>query len=84
MEGRSFTVRIRRNVETVSGLKGWDSDPDLETAGTVIISAKGALASLLRLDRRFELVHEDKLAAVFTRRSRVEPSRSTPELLSLR
>jgi hypothetical protein len=77
-------TRIRRNVETISGVKGWDSDPDLKAAGTVVISARAALASLLRLDPRFELVHEDKLAAVFTRRSDVQRNESTPGVLSLR
>jgi hypothetical protein len=60
--------RIRRNVETVSGLHGWYSDPDLRAANTVIISAKAALASLLRLDQRYELAHEDPVAAVFVAR----------------
>jgi hypothetical protein len=61
--------RIRRNGETISGLRGWDSDPDLVAANTVIINARAALASLLRLDPRFELVHEDPVAAVFVRRA---------------
>jgi hypothetical protein len=61
--------RIRRNVETLSGLPGWDLDPDLKEASTVIIQAKTALASLLRLDPRFELVHEDPVAVVFVVRS---------------
>jgi hypothetical protein len=64
--------RIKRNVETMSGLRGWDSDPDLRAANTVIINAKAALASLLRLDPRFELVHEDPVAAVFVAR-RADP-----------
>ena len=59
--------RIRRNVETISGLRGWDQDPDLEGANAIIIRASAALASLLRLDPRFELVHEDPVAAVFLR-----------------
>jgi hypothetical protein len=59
--------RIRRNVETVSGLPGWATDPDLEAANTVVINARTALASLLRLDPRFELVHEDPVAVVFVR-----------------
>ena len=67
--------RIRRNVETISGLQGWDSDPDLMAANTVIINAKAALASLLRLDSRFELVHEDPVAAVFIAR-RVDAGRN--------
>ncbi len=60
--------RIRRNVETLSGLPGWDRDPDLKAANTVIIQARTALASLLRLDSRFELVHEDPVAVVFVAR----------------
>jgi hypothetical protein len=77
-------ARIQRNIDTISGLKGWDSDPDLEAAGTVIISARAALASLLHQDPRFELVHEDKLAAVFTRRSPAGRNEPTPSVLSLR
>jgi hypothetical protein len=61
--------RIRRNVETISGLRGWDTDSDLQAANAVIIRANAALASLLRLDPRFELVHEDPVAAVFLRRA---------------
>ena len=57
--------RIRRNVETISGLRGWGVDPDFQAANTVILNVKTALASLLRLDPRFELVHEDPVAAVF-------------------
>jgi hypothetical protein len=60
--------RIKRNVETLSGLQGWDCDPDLTAANTVIIQARSALASLLRLDPRFELVHEDPVAVVFVNR----------------
>jgi hypothetical protein len=63
--------RIRRNAETLSGLRGWDSDPDLEAANTIIIQARAALASLLRLDPRFELVHEDPVAVVFVARRAV-------------
>ena len=62
--------RIRRNVETISGLRGWDTDSDLLAANAVIIRTNAALASLLRLDPRFELVHEDPVAAVFLRRPR--------------
>jgi hypothetical protein len=65
-------ARIKRNVETVSGLRGWDRDPDLLAARTVILGGKTALASLLRLDPRFDLVHEDPVAAVFVRRAGAE------------
>jgi hypothetical protein len=72
-------ARIRRNVETVSGLRGWDRDPDLVAARTVILSGKTALASLLRLDPRFDLVHEDPVAAVFVRRSGAKPNEHKPD-----
>ena len=62
--------RIRRNAETLSGLRGWETDADLEAANAIIIRSNAALASLLRLDPRFELVHEDPVAAVFLRRRR--------------
>jgi hypothetical protein len=64
--------RIRRNVDTVAGLPGWDRDPDLASASTVIVNAKAALVSLLRLDPRFELVHEDPVAVVFIARRTAE------------
>jgi hypothetical protein len=65
--------RIRRNVETMSGLRGWDRDADLQAANAIIIQANAALASLLRLDARFELVHDDPVAAVFIRRAAARP-----------
>jgi hypothetical protein len=64
--------RIRRNVETISGVRGWDSDTDLVAANTIIIRTDAALASLLRLDPRFEIVHEDPVAAVFLKRGGTE------------
>jgi len=70
--------RIRRNVETMSGLRGWDTDTELEAANAIIIRANAALASLLRLDPRFELVHEDPVAAVFLRRASDRPGTGAP------
>jgi hypothetical protein len=61
--------RIRRSVETWAGLNHWDSDPELLRARLVIASQRKALASLLRLDCRFELMYEDKTGAVFVARS---------------
>jgi hypothetical protein len=60
--------RIRRNAETVSGLRGWEEDPDLLAANTIILGARTALASLLRRDPRYALVHEDPVAVLFVRR----------------
>ncbi len=61
--------RVRRSAETSSGLNNWDSDPELLSARLVIASVRTALASLLRVDSRFELVYEDKVAAVFVARA---------------
>jgi hypothetical protein len=60
--------RIDRSVVTWSGQPDWASDPDLAKAGLVIGSVKAPLTQLLRLDPRFELAYEDKLAAVFVAR----------------
>jgi hypothetical protein len=57
--------RILRSMATWGGGGGWASDPELFTARLVIAFQSSALTSLLRLDPRFELVHEDQLAAVF-------------------
>jgi hypothetical protein len=57
--------RIRRSAETWAGLNNWDSDPDLLSARLIMGGAQTTLASLLRLDSRFALVYEDKVAAVF-------------------
>jgi hypothetical protein len=59
--------RIRRNTDTLCGLRGWDSDADLDGANTVILGTDLALTALLRRDRRFTIVHEDDVAAVFLR-----------------
>jgi hypothetical protein len=57
--------RIERSVNTWSGLKGWESDPELMKARLVIGGANHALTNLMRTDSRFELVYEDAIAAVF-------------------
>jgi hypothetical protein len=60
--------RIKRNVETVSGQRGWERDASLDAARTIILGAGTALASLLRLDPRFQTAYEDDVAVVFLRR----------------
>jgi hypothetical protein len=44
---------------------GWCSDPDLLKAHLVIGQVTAPLTQVLRMDPRFDLVYEDKLAAVF-------------------
>ncbi len=68
--------RVVRSMETWLGWKNWHSDPELVSARLVIAGTQTALASLLRLDSRFELVYEDKVAAVFVAR----PQRATQQM----
>jgi len=77
MDGRGNVhgdKRIKRSIETWSGLKGWSSDPDLTAARLVIVEVNCPLASLLRMDPRFELVYEDKVSALFVARRQPEVS----------
>jgi hypothetical protein len=57
--------RIERSVNTWSGLRGWESDPELMKARLVIGGVNDALTNLMRMDSRFKLVYEDAIAAVF-------------------
>jgi hypothetical protein len=57
--------RIERSLNTWSGLRGWESDPELVKARLVIGGAKDALTNLMRTDSRFKLVYEDAVAVVF-------------------
>jgi hypothetical protein len=60
--------RLQRSFDTWRGAKGWNDDPELSAAGVVIAETSGPLTSLLRRDHRFNVLHEDELAAVFVRR----------------
>jgi hypothetical protein len=85
MDGRANVYgpeRIRRSVETWSGLPGWETDPDLVAARLVIAQRRLALSELLRRDPRFELVYEDPVATVFV--ARHEPAGSRARALRSR
>ncbi|MBA3442742.1 MAG: hypothetical protein H0T92_23065 [Pyrinomonadaceae bacterium] len=74
MDGRSNIhgdERTERSIATWNGKPEWESDPELTSANLVIADVNLPLASLLRLDLRFELVYEDKVAVVFV--SRLQP-----------
>ena len=58
---------IDRSVATWGGGPHWATNPQLQSAALVIAPVGDALTQLLRLDSRFELVYEDKVAAVFVR-----------------
>jgi len=83
MDGRAALYgdeQIDRSLVTWNGLPEWVSDPDLLKAGLVIGPVGAPLTQLLRMDPRFELGYEDKLAAVFVARkslpSLIRPSNS--------
>ena len=59
--------RVIRHADTLRGKEGWRDDPELCEARLVILPRRKVLASLLRLDPRFSVVHEDEVAVVFLR-----------------
>jgi hypothetical protein len=72
MDGRTNVYgdqRLNRSYATWNAQRGWDSDPDLERANLVIGPVNAPLTQLLRMDPRFELAYEDKLAVVFVARN---------------
>ena len=56
---------INRSRNTWGGGPQWASDPDLRSAGVVIAPEDAPLTQLLRTDPHFEVVYEDKVAAIF-------------------
>jgi len=60
--------RIDQSLRTWRGILGWHDDPELLAADVVLIDNDSALASLLRLDRRYKLIYEDDQAIVFVPR----------------
>ena len=71
MDGRSAphgTPRLKRSAATWRAEHDWNSDAELQNARLVIGPVDAGLCAALRLDPRYELVFEDKLAAVFVKR----------------
>ena len=69
IDGRTMVhgeERILRHADTLRGKEGWQDDPELSRAGLVVLPRSAALASLLRLNDRFRLLHEDSFAVVFS------------------
>ena len=56
---------MERLVEVI---EDWDADTELRAANVVFAESGVALASLLRLDPRFEKVYEYEQAAIFVRK----------------
>ena len=59
------TEQLKRLDADEKGKQGWYSNPALVSAGVVITPRSAPLTELLRLDSRFKLFYEDKLATVF-------------------
>jgi hypothetical protein len=59
--------RLQRAFDTWNGLRSWHDDPELSAAAMVIADSNCPLASLLRLDPRFRVFHEDDVGVVFVR-----------------
>jgi hypothetical protein len=57
--------RTDQSIATWNAQPDWSSDQQLMSAGIVIGPVKSPLTQVLRLDKRFRLAYEDKLAAVF-------------------
>jgi hypothetical protein len=58
-------ARVEQDWKVWNGKAGWESDPELLAANLILADKKYALTELLKRDRRFRLVFEDKDAAVF-------------------
>ncbi len=61
--------RLDQSIKTWGGDKSWFNDPELANAKLVIAALNMPLTSLLKLDKRFELVYEDAVATVFIAKS---------------
>ena len=73
MDGRGNVhgdERIKKALTTWSGGPHWADDSELNGAGVVIAQKDMALAALLRLDPRFQVVYKDETAVVFVRAPR--------------
>jgi hypothetical protein len=68
VDGRTALMgqeHIDRATGTVGAQAGWSTDPQLTSAGVVLLPVTAPLASVLQIDPRFRLVYQDKLAMVF-------------------
>lgn len=61
-------ARVLRMNQVLNALPGWEDDPDLRAAGSLLIPRHSPLARALDGSRAYHLVHEDDLAAVFVPR----------------
>lgn len=57
--------KFERSLNTWSGGKGWETDPDLLRAKVIIAKSDKQLTNLLRANAKYRVVYEDKVAVVF-------------------
>jgi hypothetical protein len=60
--------RLNRSYATWNAQPDWAFDPDLQKANLVIAPVNAPLTQLLRMDPRFEVAYQDKIAVVFITR----------------
>jgi hypothetical protein len=73
MDGRSAlhgTPRLERSAATWKAAHDWNSDVELQHARLVIGPVDAPLCAVLRLDPRYDLAYQDKVASVFVRRDK--------------
>jgi hypothetical protein len=67
MDGRTNVhsdAQVIRGMETTHAEQSWARDEELFRAKTILLERKRPLISVLRADRRFRVVYEDKTAVV--------------------
>lgn len=70
IDGRTLvygTSRVVHSIRMQRGEEGWQSDPELSAARLLVLPRGEALTLLVRLDTRFHVVYEDRVAVVFVR-----------------
>jgi hypothetical protein len=60
--------RMKQFADTWEGRRGWDADPNLNTASVVLLQTRAPLTALLLRSGRFEAVYQDEIATVFVPR----------------
>jgi len=57
--------KFERSLNTWSGGKGWETDPDLLRSQVIIAKRDRQLTNLLRASPKYRIAYEDKMAVVF-------------------
>ena len=57
--------KFERSLNTWSGGKGWETDPDLLRSKVIIAKSDKQLTNLLRSNPKYVVAYEDKVTVVF-------------------